>query len=81
MGSLETQHLFDLSHGVIRTSDCVSYGPAVTEYLIVIAPLTGLVSKEMYLIISILLNKLETVGLVPALGEHIYGYLTTHCKL
>ena len=77
----KSQDLFDLCHGVIRTSDSVTNSPAVTEYLKVIATLHGLVSEEMYLIIAILFHKLETVGLVPALGENVYRYLATHGKL
>lgn len=73
-----------LLHGIIRAINRVSNSVGVRVYLIVIASLKALITKEMNVLIlsasDVLLSgdMLQTVGLVPAGGENIKRNLATN---
>ena len=69
---LDAEDLFDLLHGVVRPRDSVTHGATVLKYLVVVSTRAGFVPEEMYLVETLILHKLKTVRLIPALRETIY---------
>lgn len=55
----------------------MSFDTWMTEYLEVISTFECLIPKEMDLIIILLLDIVQTEGLIPSFREYIEGYLTT----
>ena len=81
MTQSDPEDLSDLLQGVVRPRHGVSHSPPVREDLVVIPARARFVSEEMYLLVAVILHKLETVSLVPALGEAVYRDLAAHGKL
>ena len=76
---LYSEQLTQLQHGVLRAGHPVSHRPAVRIYLVIIAARLRPVAKEVDLL-EVLLDKLEAVALVPALGKGVDRDLTADDK-
>lgn len=81
---LQIKQLLQLPCHIIRVRDRVSNSPRILIDLIIIAALERLVAKEVdrrvrdtAWLLSLVLEVLQAIGLVPASWEHIEGDLAT----
>ena len=78
----EIKELLDDTHGVLGSGNRMTDSSGVGVDFVIVAALEGLVTKEVDVLVgnaigllSLVLEVLEAVGLVPANGEHIEGNL------
>lgn len=83
--NLEIESLLDLSYGLIGVLHGVADSPWVLVNLVIITTLEGLVAEEVdggvvdaAGLLGLVLEVLEAVPLVPALGEDVEGDLATN---
>lgn len=79
---LDIEEFFQDAHGILGALDSVANGPGVVENLPVVAALKGLVAEKVDVLVGdavgllgLVLEVLQAVGLVPAVGEDVEGDL------
>lgn len=79
---LDVKQLLQDAHGILGALNSVANGPGVVENLPVVAALKCLVAEEVDVLVGdavgllgLVLEVLQAVGLVPAVGEDVEGDL------